>query len=237
MNVLIFIPTYNEAENILLLLEKIFEINKDYRVLIVDDNSPDGTADLVKRHYDENKIRVIVRKEERGRGLAGIRGFKEALKIGFDRLVEMDGDLSHSPEFLPLLIKESEKYDVVIGSRFIKGGKDKGRGFLREFISFFARKYISIVLGLKVKDITSGYRVFKPEVLERILPHLSAKDPFIVAESLYWTNRYGFSIKEVPIYFYNRNKGSSKLTPKILITYLFKVLKLSVKGKKVKLSS
>jgi dolichol-phosphate mannosyltransferase len=136
-----------------------------------------------------------------------------------------------------LLLKESENPDLVIGSRFIKGGKDKERGSLREFISFFARIYISLILGLKIKDITSGFRVFKKPVIEKILPHLTAKDPFIVAESLYWVKRYGFSIKEVPIYFYNRNKGVSKLNGKILFTYLFKVLKLGIRGRKITISS
>ncbi len=236
MNVLIFIPTYNEADNILILLDKIFKIDDKFRVLLVDDNSPDGTAEIVRNTYREDRVKVVVRTEKRGRGYVGIYGFRKALEIGFDKLIEMDGDLSHSPEFLPALLGESEKYDIVIGSRFVKGGKDKERGFLREFISFFAREYISLTLGLKVKDITSGFRVFNPEVIEKVLPHLTVNDPFIVAEFLYWANRYGFSIKEVPIYFYNRQKGNSKLNAKILITYLFKVVKLAVKGRKVKIS-
>ncbi len=234
---LIFIPTYNEADNILILLEKIFKINENFKILIIDDDSPDGTANLIQERYPEEKVEVIVRKGKKGRGFAGIRGFKESLKYDFDRLVEMDGDLSHSPEFIPLLLKESENTDLVIGSRFIKGGKDKERGTIREFISFFARIYISMVLGLKIKDITSGFRVFKKQVIEKILPRLTADDPFIVAESLYWVKRYGFSIKEVPIYFYNRNKGVSKLNGKILFTYLFKVLKLGIKGRKTTISS
>jgi len=236
MKILVFIPTFNEAENIVPLIEQILADDPQLEILVVDDDSPDGTGKLVEKNFSrERRVSLVTRREKRGRGLAGLLGFQEACRREADVLLEMDADFSHSPEFIPRLLAEIDTTDLVIGSRFIKGGQDKERGLLRGFISYFARIFISALLGVRVKDPTSGFRAFRGPVLEHILPHLRAEDPFIIAESLYWVNRHGFSIKEIPIYFYNRRKGKSKLNFKILFTYLMKTYKLNRAGKRINL--
>ena len=161
--------------------------------------------------------------------MAGIEGYKQALLSGADVVVEMDGDMSHAPEFIKPMIEEIlSGYDVVVGSRFIKSGRDEERGFLRQKVSGFARFYIRALLGIKLKDPTSGFRVFKRHVLERIIDKLKATDPFIVTEVYYHSTRLGIKFKEVPITFYERSKGESKLNSGILMKYLVKVLKIKL---------
>ncbi|HBU69239.1 MAG TPA: dolichyl-phosphate beta-D-mannosyltransferase [Elusimicrobia bacterium] len=227
--IIAMIPTYNEAGNIAALIERLLSLPLNIEVLIADDNSPDGTCKIVESLASkDSRVHLLLRKENRGRGWAGIDGFKKALELGADWVVEMDGDLSHDPRFIPDFVNNSGSCDVVIGSRYVPGGKDEARTFLRQAISGFARKYLAAVLGVKVQDPTSGFRMFSKSALEKILPNLSSRDPFIVTEVLFYLKKYNIKIKESPIEFMPRGKGQSKLKPATLIKYLFRVWKLKL---------
>lgn len=231
MKTIAVIPTYNEAGNIELMIEAILALPLDISVLVVDDFSPDGTYELVEQLAKKNKkVNLLVRKENRGRGWAGIDGFKLALEMGADYIVEMDGDLSHAPKFIPEFVKAAADADIVIGSRYIAGGMDEQRTLIRTIVSGFARKYLSTVLGIKVQDPTSGFRLFRRPALEKIVPHLKARDPFIVTEVLYYAKKFALKIKESPIEFMARGAGESKLKPATLIKYLFRVWNLKLKN-------
>lgn len=229
MKVAIVIPTYNEKETIVALIEEILKIALNINLFIIDDNSPDGTADIIKKQFGDNpSVKVYIRKEKRGRGLAGIFGFREALKTDAEIIGEMDADLSHHPFFIPKMIEKISYYDAVIGSRYIKGGKDIQRGVLRRVISKMSHIYIRVILGIKLTDPTSGFRFFRREILEKIIDKLSAEDPFIITEVLFYLKKYKVRICEVPIVFYEREAGTSKLKLNILFKYLLKVLLLRI---------
>lgn len=229
MEVFIFIPTYNEAENIEKLINQLISLYPRYNIIVVDDSSPDGTGNIVRKISETFKnVYVFNREEDRGRGYAGIFGFKKSLELGADVVIEMDGDLSHSPSYINDFIKELKNYSVVIGSRYVKGGNDVERNLLRKIISFTARSYIKLLLGLNIKDPTSGFRAFRKEVLDKITPRLKSTDPFIVTEVLYHCKLNGFNISEIPISFNERYRGKSKLNFNILFSYLFKVIKLKI---------
>ncbi|MCL2144312.1 MAG: polyprenol monophosphomannose synthase [Endomicrobia bacterium] len=228
MEIIAMIPTYNEASNIKRMIDDVLNCGAaDIEVLIVDDMSPDGTYKTVEEILKTNpKVHLLLRKEKKGRGYAGKEGFKKAIEMGAKYIVEMDGDGSHSPKYIPGFCEMINGCDVVIGSRYVKGGKDENRTFLRQFVSNLSKLYLSIVLGVKIKDPSSGYRMFKSEVLEKFVDKLNANDPFIVTEVIYYLKKYNFKIKEYPIEFLSRMSGESKLRPWTLIKYLFKVLKL-----------
>jgi dolichol-phosphate mannosyltransferase len=213
------LPTYNEAQNIGPLITEILNIDDKIEVLVVDDDSPDGTAQEVKRIIEKRKrVHILHRRAERGRGLAGIAGFKYAVKKGYDYIIEMDADFSHPPEYIPVLLKNIKRHDVVIGSRFTNGAVTERKSVVRNLISRAANLYIRLVLGVSTRDCTSGFRCFRKEVLEAIgLDKISSKGPAVVEEVLYNCHKHGFDISEVPIVFRNRKKGKTKLTLKELI--------------------
>ncbi|MDR2251737.1 MAG: polyprenol monophosphomannose synthase [Endomicrobium sp.] len=232
MKTVVMVPTYNEASNIKLMIDEILNCGVNVDVLIVDDMSPDGTYKIVEEiSKTNNKVHLLLRKEKKGRGYAGKDGFLKALDMRTDYIVEMDGDGSHSPKYIPEFLKTIENYDVVIGSRYIKGGKDEERSILRQIVSNFSRRYLSFVLGVKIQDPTSGYRMFKREALTKFAAELTASDPFIVTEVLYKIKEKNLKVKEYPIIFLARFSGKSKLRLGTLITYLFKVLKLKLTGR------
>ncbi|MCX6353642.1 MAG: polyprenol monophosphomannose synthase [Candidatus Aureabacteria bacterium] len=228
MKTVVVVPTYNEAENIIPLIREILNVSAHPEVLIVDDDSPDGTWRLVENEAKRNgKVHLLRRTTDRGRGLAGIEGFRRALSLGADRVVEMDADFSHDPVSLPVLIDASSSADLVIGSRYVSGGRDEDRGIARRLMSALARGYLRWVLGLSVHDPASGYRCFRREALEALLKErIKARDPFIIAETLFYCTRKGMRIVEVPIVFKNRKAGSSKLSVTTLLKYLFRALQL-----------
>jgi dolichol-phosphate mannosyltransferase len=230
MKIVAMIPTYNEAGNIKEVVGELLKLPLDVEALVVDDNSPDGTHKIVdEMSKSDKRVRLLLRKENRGRGWAGIDGFAKALDLGADYIVEMDADLSHQPRYIPSFLEKIKNCDVVVGSRFVSGGKDEQRGFLRHTISLFARKYLASVLGVKLQDPTSGYRLFTRRAIEAILPSLRARDPFIVTEVLFYLKKYNLKIEEVPIEFVQRVAGESKLKPATLIKYLFRVWALKFK--------
>ena len=180
MEITVMIPTYNEATNVERMINDVLNCGTDTQVLIVNDMSPDGTYKIVQKIAETNpKVHLLLRKEKKGRGHAGKEGFKKALDMGARYIVEMDGDGSHSPKYIPGMREMINGCDIVIGSRYVKGGKDEDRSFFRQLISNPSRWYLSLIMGLKIKDSTSGYRMFKREVLESFADKLKADDPFI----------------------------------------------------------
>lgn len=254
MKTIAMIPTYNEVLNMRNTIESVLNCGvPGIEVLIVDDMSPDGSYKIVEEiSKTDNRVHLLLRKEKRGRGYAGIDGFKKSLEMGADFIVEMDADGSHNPKYIPKFLEmidnysaaqtdnygaaqtdnygaaQSNDYGAIIGSRFIKGGSDEERGFLRKTISAMSRIYLSFVIGTKVKDPTSGFRLFKRETLETFVDKLKARDPFIVTEVLFYLQKNKIKVAECPIEFLQRKAGQSKLRPFTLIKYLFKVLLLRI---------
>ncbi|MDN3514470.1 MAG: polyprenol monophosphomannose synthase [Candidatus Brocadia sp.] len=242
MKTYVMIPTYNERENIENLIREILNLKiPDLHIVVVDDNSPDGTSEAVKKASKEHpEVELLLRITERGRGSAGIAGFKYALDHGADSVVEMDADFSHHPKYIPRLLEALQDADLVIGSRFTRGGEDVNRGIARRVITLLAGIYVRVLLGLQIKDVSSGYRCFKRKVLEAIeLDSMISTGPSIVSEVFYRAHLKGFSIKEIPIKFEDRTRGQTKLNYKILVKTLLMVLKfkrLNKKGLLFKLS-
>jgi dolichol-phosphate mannosyltransferase len=226
------LPTYNEAGNILALCRDLLSLAPDLEVLVVDDDSPDGTWRLVEEaRLHEPRLHLLRRTADRGRGRAGRDGFVEALRLGARIVVEMDADFSHQPAHVPLLIARLEEPDppvgLVLGSRGVPGGSDANRGWPRRLLTKAANLYIRVVLGLSVRDCNSGFRCWRRETLERIrIEETFSVGPAIVQELLYKTVRAGIGIAEVPIEFANRRHGSSTLTLRKLLTGYTTVLTL-----------
>jgi dolichol-phosphate mannosyltransferase len=214
MKTFVVIPSYNESENIKKLIEAILDLKiKDLEIVVVDDDSPDGTWKIVKEIGEENDaVHLLHRTQDRGRGTAGVAGFKYALSQDADYILEMDADFSHDPKYIPELLEYMGDADLVLGSRGVAGGEDVGRSAIRRAITRMANAYIRLMFGMKVRDCNSGYRCFKREVLEAIdLDSTMSDGPAIVQEWLYKTHLKGFKIKEAPIVFVERQEGESKL--------------------------
>lgn len=231
MKTVIMVPTYNEKANIDELVKLLHKSVPKSLVLVVDDTSPDGTCDEVRRLMKKDKKLFLLQRDRsvKGRGWAGRDGFVKALAMGADAVVEMDADLSHQPKYIPSMLKPLEKKeaDVVIGSRYMEGGKDMARPFHRQWTSNFARYYLKIVLGLSPKDPTSGFRAFSKDALKAIrVDTLKARDPFTVSEILYRCRKAKLKLKEVPIEFIDRTRGESKLGLSTLLKYLGRALLL-----------
>ncbi len=231
MRTIIMIPTYNERSNISDLVKLLHKNVPLAQILFVDDSSPDGTFEEVRKLMKrDKKLHLLLRDRSiKGRGWAGRDGFVKALSMGADMVVEMDADLSHQPKFIPAMLKPliSREADMVVGSRYIKGGKDMDRPFHRQLTSNIARYYLKFVLGLGPKDPTSGFRAFSKEALWKIkVETLTARDPFTVSEILYRSSRAKLRIKEVPIEFIDRTRGESKLQLTTLLKYLGRALLL-----------
>jgi len=224
------LPTYDEAGNIVALCEELVALGPHVRVLVIDDQSPDGTADLVAELAQrEPRVELLLRTTDRGRGRAGRDGFLRALEMGADIVVEMDADFSHQPRFVPALIEHLQTGDcgLVLGSRGAPGGLDADRGHLRRWLTVAANLYIRVVLGVNVRDCNSGFRVWRRETLERIdVGSTFSAGPAIVQELLFKTARAGIRIGEHPITFVNRFAGESTLTLRKLLVGYFTVLKL-----------
>jgi len=216
------LPTYNEADNIEPLLQELLALGLgDFHVLVVDDDSPDGTAEKVAVWQARRpQVHLLLRRHERGRGSAGRDGFLAALELGAEAVVEMDADRSHRPEHLPDLIAALADYDLVVGSRRVPGGSDS-RGPGRRLITRLANLYLKLILNLPVSDATSGYRAYRAELLRAIdLPSLLSPGPAVLQEVMLRAVRLGFHIGERPIRFVDRSAGRSTLSPAILLAGL-----------------
>lgn len=225
------IPTYNEKENISNLINEILKLKiKNLHIVVVDDNSPDGTWKIVEDISKKKKnVHLLLRKTKRGRGHAGRDGFIYCLKNKADIIIEMDADFSHDPKYIPSMLREIKDYDIVLSSRRVKGAKEIGRSLIRKIITYGANLYIKMMLGLKVKDCNSGYRCFRKDIMKKIKPEkIKSKGPAIVQEVLFKAHLKKAKIKEIPITFINRTEGRSKLGIKQLFMGYWMILKLKI---------
>ncbi len=224
----VVIPTYNERENIAELIQRILEMSR-FRVLVVDDNSPDGTASIVADiAADEPRVGLLLRPEKRGLGSAYVAGFRRALAEGAAYICEMDADFSHDPAYLPQLLAAAEtRYDLALGSRYVPGGGTSDWGIVRQMISRGGNLYARAILGLPVMDATGGFRCYRRRVLETInLDDIQSNGYAFQIELVYRTMRAGFRIGELPIIFPDRRVGRSKMSKRIVLEALINVWRL-----------
>jgi len=232
MNFLICIPTYNEKENVEKIISAVLAQGDDIEILIIDDNSPDGTAEIVENLKKDNpRIHLIQRPGKMGLGTAYIDGFTYGLKlpqIGY--LMEMDADFSHDPNYLKNFRETIEDCDLVIGSRYINGISIVNWPITRLLLSYFASIYVQYITGMPVKDPTSGFKCFRREVLEWLdLKRIKSNGYGFQIEMDFYVWRAGFRIKEIPILFIDRRAGTSKMNKKIVFEAVFGVWKLFFK--------
>jgi dolichol-phosphate mannosyltransferase len=216
---LVIIPTYNEKENIQKMVEKVFSLKPGFDLLIIDDGSPDGTAEIVKTLQQKytDKLHLLQRQGKQGLGTAYIVGFKWAIEKKYDYIFEMDCDFSHNPDDLPRLLHACENgADVAIGSRYCTGGKVKNWPIGRILMSYFASVYVRLVLWISIRDTTAGFKCYKRHVLETInLDSIKFMGYAFQIEMKYASLKKGFRIVEVPITFIDRVEGVSKMSSKI----------------------
>ena len=226
MRVLTVIPTYNEKENLPIVVERLRAAVPDCDILVVDDNSPDGTGQLAdSMAAEDSHINVLHRTVKDGLGGAYLAGFDWGLEAGYDVLVEMDADCSHQPEQLPLLLQAIEGgADLAIGSRYVPGGKTKNWPLHRQILSRGANLYTRLILGTKVKDITAGYRAYRREALQKLnLEGIDSKGYVFQVDLAWRSEQAGLKIVEVPITFVEREIGSSKMNGNIIVDSMTKV--------------
>ncbi len=231
-NILVCIPTYNEKDNIRQIIEAVLKQGQDIEVLIIDDNSPDGTGDIVKSmKKTDNRIHLLRRKGKLGLGTAYIDGFKYGLtmpQIGY--LMEMDADFSHNPDYIKQFREEVKNADMVIGSRYINGISIVNWPISRLLLSYFASKYVRWITGLPVKDPTSGFKCFRREVLQLLnLDKIKSNGYCFQIEMNFYIWRAGFKIKETPIIFIERQMGASKMSKRIVLEAIWGVWHLFFK--------
>ncbi len=222
----VILPTYNEAENVERLVGAVRErLPESRRVLIVDDNSPDGTGDLADGlAADHDDVTVLHRPHKEGLGPAYLAGFREALAGGAELVIEMDADFSHDPAYLPQLLRAAEDADLVLGSRYVPGGGVTEWGKMRRFISKRGSGYARRMLGVRVRDLTGGFKCFRREVLEAIdLDSITSRGYAFQVETTYRAIQAGFRVVEVPIVFRDRREGNSKMTKAIVAEAIWRV--------------
>jgi dolichol-phosphate mannosyltransferase len=225
-DVWVILPTYNEAENLERIVGDVLEhLPESRRVLIVDDNSPDGTGEIADRlAAADESIGVLHRERKEGLGPAYLAGFRVALDGGAERIIEMDADFSHDPSFLPRLIEATENADLAIGSRYVPGGGITDWGPMRRFISRGGSAYARVALGLPIQDLTGGFKCFRRIVLETInLDTIEARGYAFQVETTYRAIRAGFRVVEVPIVFKDRTDGTSKMSKGIIAEAMWRV--------------
>jgi dolichol-phosphate mannosyltransferase len=229
MKIFIVIPTYNERVNLPNLIPEILKLDPAYEILIVDDNSPDGTgilAEELAKQYP-SRIHVMHRAGKMGLGSAYREGFKYALANGADYVFEMDADFSHDPKYLPEFIKLTKDYDVVIGSRYKNGISVVNWPIRRLILSWMATKYVRLVTGLKLTDCTTGYKCFSRKSLEALpLDQIISNGYSFQIEVNYRLTKLGYKIGELPIVFVDRHSGTSKMSGHIIREALYVVWKL-----------
>ena len=233
MKKLIIIPTYNEYDNIVAIVSALLALNiPDLHILVVDDNSPDGTARLVINHFasqmERGSVFLLERPHKNGLGQAYVAGFEWALARDYDLILQMDADFSHHPRYVPALIQAAEQgADLVLGSRYVIGGSTRNWGWWRRCISRGGSLYARTILGLSLKDLTGGFKCFRRTVLEALpLAHLQCQGYAFQVEVTYRCALRKVRIVEVPIVFEDRRIGQSKMSRAILFEAIYKVFKL-----------
>ncbi len=230
---LVIIPTYNESENIAKIIPDILKFTKgEVDIAVVDDNSPDGTADVVRSFQKENEnIILINRLKKEGLGKAYVAGFEFALKNGYEFIFEMDADYSHDPKEIKNFLKKIRDYDLVIGSRYVQGVRVLNWPLRRLFLSVFANLYTKIITGMPIYDATGGFKCFRRKVLESInLKKVKSNGYAFQIEMNFKAFKKGFKITEMPIVFVDRIKGHSKMSRKIVWEAAWMVWKLRIKS-------
>ena len=233
MKKLVIIPTYNEKENIRDIISAIFSLGQDFHILVVDDSSPDGTAEIVKTLQNEfpAHLHLSVRKAENGLGKAYLHGFGWALRHNYDYIFEMDADFSHNPNDLPKLLEACQNADMSIGSRYCKGVNVVNWPMSRVLLSYFASKYVRFILGIPIHDTTAGFVCFSRKALENIgLDKIRLKGYGFQVEMKYRAFKKGLKLVEVPIIFTDRTQGESKMNSGIITEAIFGVIKLKLKS-------
>ena len=232
---LIIIPTYNEKENIEKIIRKVFSLEKDFHILVIEDGSPDGTANIVKglqKEFSDN-LHIEERSGKLGLGTAYIHGFKWALNKDYQFIFEMDADFSHNPDDLIRLYNacSSEGGEVAIGSRYVKGVNIVNWPMSRLLMSFFASKYVKFITGMPIHDSTAGFKCYKREVLETInFNEIQFVGYAFQIEMKFKSWKYGFNVVEVPVIFTDRTEGTSKMSGGIFFEAVFGVLQMKIKS-------
>lgn len=232
MKAIVIIPTYNEAENIRAIIERVLTRGENIDILIIDDNSPDGTGDIVGKITEQNdRVNIIRREAKLGLGSAYITGFRYALENGYDAVIEMDGDFSHNPDDLPAMLETLEDADAVVGSRYVNGVSVVYWPFRRLLLSYLASLYVRGITGMRIKDPTAGFICYSRKALESIDFGRIMSDGYsfqIEMKYRLWVKK--FKIKELPIIFIDRVKGHSKMSKKIVYEAVWMVWKLKMKA-------
>jgi len=218
MKHIILTPTYNEKENIERLVREVFSRHPDIHIRVIDDNSPDGTAELVKKLMLEfPNLSILSRPGKQGLGKAYIHGFKEVFKEDFSHVITMDADLSHHPKYLAEMLEKSKDYDVVTGSRYIRGGGSSGWELWRRILSRGANLYARTITGIPIRDLTAGFNCIRVEYLKKInLDKFDASGYAFLMELKYLLYKAGANMTEIPIVFANRTGGESKMAGHII---------------------
>lgn len=237
IKVLVVIPTYNEAENISDLINQIINISKtdlmshiSLNILVVDDDSKDGTRKIVKEIGEkESNVMIMERDKKYGLGTAYLAGFKYGCENEYDYVITMDADFSHNPFYIPEFLQKAPETDLVIGSRYVAGGGVRQWGIHRKALSFAANFLAQKLLGLKAHDATSGYRCYKKSLAEKLINKKIVSDGYsFLSEVIFWSEKWGSVIDEVPIIFVNRRKGSSKISHKEIFKAMLTLIRLFV---------
>ncbi len=229
---LVIIPTYNERNNIQKLVPEIIELYPNLDILVVDDNSPDGTSDVVREMMaEDDRVKLIVRKGKMGLGTAYVEGFKYMLSNGYELAIQMDADYSHDPKVIREFLSAIKNYDLVIGSRYISGVNVINWPMSRLLLSYFANFYTRVITGMPIKDSTGGFKCFRRKVLESIdLDSIHSNGYAFQIEMNFKAYKKNFRLIEIPIIFTDRVAGASKMSKKIVWEAIFMVWKLRIKS-------
>jgi dolichol-phosphate mannosyltransferase len=229
---LVCVPTYDEKENVVAIVEAVLAAAPEVDVLVIDDNSPDGTGRLADEiAAREPRVHVLHRAGKEGLGKAYLAGFAWALARGYGLVLEMDADFSHDPRYLPAMLEAAREADLVLGSRYVPGGGTVNWGVARKLISRGGSLYARTILGIPIRDLTGGFKCFRREVLEAIdLPTVECTGYAFQIELTYRTLRKGFRVREIPIVFVDRRVGHSKMSRRIVLEALRKVWSIRASG-------
>ena len=232
MKPVVIVPTYNERDNIDILLHDLLALPVELSVINVDDGSPDGTgeaADAWAARYPD-RVQVVHRSGKLGLGTAYIAGFKRALAADYDRIMTMDADFSHHPSYIPAMVDKSREFDLVIGSRYVPGGGTLSCTWKRKLLSRGANSFAKMALGLQAQDCTAGFRCYRREVLQTIdVDSILSNGYSFLIEMIYYVQQAGFSVGEVPIVFEDRRRGTSKISQSEVTRAMQTVLRLGAR--------